>query len=91
MIDDHKLCTLVSKPTCFKSASHTCIDNFLTNKKTRFIKTLTFGTAVSDHHKLIGTMLRSTFANGKPKKMFYRCYKNFNNKRFEEEIQKQLF
>ena len=39
LIDDHKLCTLVSKPTCFKSINHTCIDNFLTNKKTCFIKT----------------------------------------------------
>ena len=35
-------------------------------------------------------MLRSIFAKGKPKKMFYRRYKNFDNKRFEEELQKQL-
>ena len=54
------------------------------------MKTLTFETGVSDHHKLIGTMLRSTFAKGKPKKMFYRCYRNFDNKKFEEELQKQL-
>ena len=90
LIDDHELCTLISEPTCFKSINPTCIDNFLTNKKTRFMKTLTFETGVSDHHKLIGTMLRSTFAKGKPKKMFYRCYKNFDNKKFEEELQKQL-
>ena len=54
------------------------------------METLTFETGVSDHHKLIGTMLRSTFVKGKPKKMFYRCYKNFDSKRFEEELQKQL-
>ena len=35
-------------------------------------------------------MLRSTFAKGKPKKIFYRCYRNFDNKKFEEELQKQL-
>ena len=29
---------------------------------------LTFETSVSDSHKLIGTMLRTTFAKGKPKK-----------------------
>ena len=86
LIDDHELCTLISEPTCFKSINPTCIDNFLTNKKTRFMKTLTFETGVSDHHKLIGTMLRSTFAKGKPKRMFYRCYKDFDNKRFEEEL-----
>ena len=66
LIADHELCTLISKPTCFKSINPTCIDNFLTNKKTRFMKTLTFEMGVSDHHKLIGTMLRSTFAKGKP-------------------------
>ena len=66
LIADHKLCTLISEPTCFKSIKTTCIDNFLTNKKTRFMKTLTFEAGVSDHHKLIGTMLRSTFAKGKP-------------------------
>ena len=90
LIDDHELCTLISEPTCFKSINPTCIDNFLTNKKVHFMKTLTFETGVSDHHKRIGTMLRSTFAKGKPKKMFYRYYKNFDNKRFEEELQKQL-
>ena len=90
LIADHELCTLISEPTCFKSINPTCIDNFLTNKKTRFMKTLTFETGVSDHHKLIGTMLRSTFTKGKPKEMFYRCYRNFDNKKFEEELQKQL-
>ena len=90
LIDDHELFTLISEPTCLKSINPTCIDNFLTNKKARFMKTLTFETGVSDHHKLIGTMLRSTFAKGKRKIMFYRCFKTFDNKRFEEELQKQL-
>ena len=59
-------------------------------QKTRFVNTLTFETGVSDHHKLIGTMLRSTFAKGKPKKVFYRCYKNFDNEKLEEELKKHL-
>ena len=80
LIDDHELCTLISETMCFKSINLTCIDNFLTNKKTRFMKTLTFEIGVSDHHKRIGTMLRSTFAKGKPKKFFYRCYKTLTIK-----------
>ena len=32
---------------------------------------------------LIGTMLRSILAKGKPKKLFYRCYKNFDDEKFE--------
>ena len=67
-IDHHELCTLILEPTCFKSINPNCIDNFLTNKKSSFMKTLTFKTGVSDHDKLIGLMLRSTFAKGKPKK-----------------------
>ena len=90
LIADHELCTLISEPTCFKSINPTCIDNFLTNKKTRFMKTLTFETGVSDHYELIGTMLRSTFAKEKPKKIFYRYYRNFDNKKFVEGLQKQL-
>ena len=50
------------------------------------MNTLTFETGVSDHDKLIGTMLRSIFAKGKPKKIFYRCYKKFDN----EELKKHL-
>ena len=49
LIDDHELCTLISETTCFKSINLTCIDKFLTNKKARFIKTLTFETGVFDH------------------------------------------
>ena len=90
LIADHELCTLIPEPTCFKSINPNCTDNFLTNKKTRFMKTLTFETGVSDHHKIIGTMLRSTFAKEKPKKLFYRCYRNFAIKKFEVELQKQL-
>ena len=89
-IKDHGLSALISEATCFKSINRTCIDNFLTSKKTRFMNTLAFETGVSGHHKLIGTMLRPTFVKGKPKKVFYRCYKNFDNEKFEEELKKHL-
>ena len=54
------------------------------------MNTLTIETGVSDHHKLIGKMLRSTFAKGKPKIIFYRSYKNFDNEKFEELLKKYL-
>ena len=53
---------------------------------TRFVKKRMY---LSDHHKLIVTVLRSTFGKEKSRKMFYRCYKNFDNNRFEEELQKK--
>ena len=70
LVEVHELSTLISEPTHFNSINPTCIDK--QSKKTRFMNTLTFETGVSDHHKLIGTKLRSTFAKGKPKKIFYR-------------------
>ena len=33
-------------------------------------------------------MLRSTLVKGKPKKIFDRCCKNFDNEKFEEELKK---
>lgn len=87
LIEAHELCSLTSEPTCSKSVSP-CIENFLTNKKTCFIKTLTFETAFSQHHKFIGTMLGSTFTKGKPNIILFPCYKNFDNGKFEEELKK---
>ena len=54
------------------------------------MNTLTFKTGVSDYHKLVGTMPRSAFTKGKPKRIFYGCYKNFDDKKLEEELRKQL-
>ena len=45
------------------------------------MNTVTLETSVSDHHKPTGTMLRSKFAKGKPKGIFYYCYKNFDNEK----------
>ena len=80
LIEDYELSTLISEPTHFKSINPTCINNFLTSEKNPFYEySITFEMGVSDHHKVIGTMLRSTFAKGKPKKIFYHCYENFHN------------
>ena len=37
-------------------------------------------------HKLIKSIFKTTFAKGKSKKFFYRCYKNFDSKLFEETL-----
>ena len=66
LIEDDKLSTLILETTCFKSINPTCIDNFLSSKKTCFMNTLTFKTSVSDHHKLVGTTPGSTCTKGKP-------------------------
>ena len=44
---------------------------------------------ISDHHKMIITIFRSTFAKGKPKTFSYPCYKKFNLERFQIELKKK--
>ena len=41
-------------------------------------------TGISDYHKMIVTLLKSTFAKGKPKTINYRDFNNFDKDLFEE-------
>ena len=45
------------------------------------MKSATFETGLSDHHKLITTILRKTISKDNSKKMFYRDYKRFDRKK----------
>ena len=82
--------SLIDMPTCYKSVNPTCIYLTLTNKKNHFMKSATFETGLSDHHKLITTILRKTISKGNSKKMFYRDYKRFDQKKFETELKLKL-
>ena len=53
------------------------------------MKTLIFAAGLSDNHNLIGTMLRFLFA--RPKKIFYCCYKIFDNEKFKAWLKKNHF
>ena len=44
-----------------------------------------YETCISGHHKMIISVLRKTFAKCKPKTVFYRYYKNFDQDYFTEE------
>ena len=74
---------LIKKPTCYKGHTPTGIDHIITNIAKRFMKSMALETGISDHHKMIMTIFRSTFAKGKPKTFYYRCYKNFNLEQFQ--------
>ena len=55
-----------------------------------FMKSCTVEMGISDYHKLIMSICRLTFAKGKSKKLFYRCYKNFDSELFEDTLVKSL-
>ena len=54
------------------------------------MKSMALETDISDHHKNIMTILRSTFAKGKPKTFYYHCYKNFNLELFQMELKEKI-
>ena len=82
--------SLINLPTCCKSTNPICIDLILTNKKNHSMKSATFEIGLYDHHKLIITILRKTISKGNSKKMFYRDYKKFDQKKFETELKLKL-
>ena len=88
--DTYNLTNLVKLPTCFKSSKGTLIDVLLTNKPKSFQKTFVCETGLSDHHKLVGTILRSTFVKLPPKIIKYRSYKNFDKNKFCHELDQIL-
>ena len=78
---------LVKDKTCFKNTNNpSTIDLFLTNNSSAFQNTTTTFTGLADCHKLVLTVLKTTFSRNKPKELFYRDYKKFNFSNFNDEL-----
>ena len=90
LIQAYNLNNLISKPTCFQPNTPTSIDLILTNKKDLFKLSNTFETGISDHHKLVSTMLKSGSFKGIPKIKIYRSYKNFELGNFDRILKDKL-
>ena len=76
----HELSSIVKESRYIKNASTpSCIDLFLTNTKLSFQHTLTVFCGLSDFHKLVMTLLKTTFSKNKPREIVYRNYKYFNS------------
>ena len=72
---------------CFKSVQNpSCIDLILTNNAKAFQSTTTVFTGLSDFHKLVSTVLKTSITKSKPQKITYRDYKNFDSVRFIDEL-----
>ena len=76
----YSLTDLINRPTCWKNPSKpTCIDLILTNRPTFLQNTNVVETGLSDFHKTVVTIMKTSFCNLKPKIINYRKYKNFSN------------
>ena len=62
-----------------------CMDLILTNCPRIFQNSCAIETGLSDFHKLVVTVMKTTYKKSQPKIINYCSYKYFNNERFREE------
>ena len=86
----YDLKNLVKENTCFKSAENpSCVDLFLTNCSTSFQHTYVISSGISGH-KMIITVLKTTFKKAKPKEIIYRSYKNLDKCVFTNDLKHKV-
>ena len=86
-MDEFLAKNLVKEGTCFKNIDNpSCIDLFLINTWRSFQNTITVSTGLSDFHKMIITVLKTTFPNTKPKVLTYRDYSKFVKEDFNQRL-----
>lgn len=86
LIATHDMTSLISHPTCFKSADGRCIDLILTNRRDRFYRYSSLETGLSDFHHLIYGVLKTTYDLRPPIIQAYRSYKNFSPETFRSDL-----
>ena len=83
----YNLVSILNKPTRFKNSKNpSCIDLMQTNKQERFLKAKTIETGLSDFHKMVVSIFKTSFKKQKPKIVAYRDYKRFDNEKFRETL-----
>ena len=83
----YDLQNLIKGPTCYKNASNpSSIDVILTNRKNNFQNSMTVETGLSDHHKMIITVLKVHFKKKEPITIKFRSYKKFSEVRFRDNL-----
>ena len=84
--DIFALTNLVKGETCFKNKSGTLLEVILINRSNCFQNIVISKTGLSDFHKLVTTIFRSTFIKLPPKTIRYRSFKTLNKQNFFQEL-----
>jgi exonuclease III len=88
---EHSMKNNVKENTCFKNLDNpSCIDLFLTNTPLSFQHTATIATGLSDFHKMVVTVMKTTCPKAEPKIIYYRDYKKFDLDAFRKELRTEL-
>ena len=80
--DLFNLTNLIRNKTCFTRNHKSAIDLILTNKPKSFRNTFITEAGLNDFHKLISTFFKTQITLLKPKIVFYRNYKHFEDSIF---------
>ena len=87
----YDLNNLITEPTCYKNPLNpTSIDVILTNRENSFKDSLAVETGLSDHHKMMVTVLKLYFKKREPIIINYRCYRSFCLNNFTENLRQNL-
>ena len=89
-LDLYSLKNLVKEPTCYKSHTPKCIDLVLTNRDRSVQKATVVETGLSDFHKMVVTVLKTTFPKQGPTVINYRNYKKYNENVFKSDLREEL-
>ena len=82
---------MINKPTCYKNPDKpTCIDLILTNCPGSFQNSCVIETGLSDFHKMIVTVMKTSYRKIEPRVINYRDYKSFSNEGFRESLLENL-
>ena len=81
---------LFKKTTCYQSNTPSCIDLILADRKKLSKLSKTIETGLSDHHKIVCTILKSRGFKGTPIKKLYQSYKTFDVNNFKNTLKFEL-
>ena len=85
--DLYNLENLIKEPTCYKNPKNpSSIDLMLTNRKNSFCNSMAIETGLSDCHKMTVTVLKMYIRKKEPRCIKYRCYKNYNERKFKNDL-----
>ena len=84
--DMFNLTNLVDTESCVTNSHKSTIVLILRNKPNSFQKAMAIETGLSDFQKLVSTFFKSHYSRLKPKIVYYRNYKNFNNSNFLKDL-----
>ena len=87
----HELKSINQKPTCYKIPDKpSCIDFILKKQPIKFLQKRLFIYGLSDCHKLLMSVFKTTLSKSKPKEIIYRNFKKINEVDFNQELRGKL-